>query len=40
MVHYRSADAGGHRVFYREAGDPIGAAMRDFLGRVAARRRQ
>ena len=22
MVHYRSADTGGHRVFYREAGEP------------------
>ena len=22
MIHYRSVDAGGHRVFYREAGDP------------------
>jgi pimeloyl-ACP methyl ester carboxylesterase len=22
MIHYRSADTGGHRVFYREAGEP------------------
>jgi hypothetical protein len=22
MVHYRSADTGDHRVFYREAGEP------------------
>jgi len=22
MVHYRTTDAGGHRVFYREAGEP------------------
>jgi pimeloyl-ACP methyl ester carboxylesterase len=22
MIHYRNADANGHKVFYREAGDP------------------
>jgi pimeloyl-ACP methyl ester carboxylesterase len=27
MVHYRSADTGGHRVFYREAGAPEGPAV-------------
>jgi pimeloyl-ACP methyl ester carboxylesterase len=27
MVHYRSADTGGHRVFYREAGQPENAAV-------------
>jgi pimeloyl-ACP methyl ester carboxylesterase len=27
MVHYRSADTGGHRVFYREAGEPENPAV-------------
>src|SRR5262249_51178973 len=27
MVHYRSADTGGHRVFYREAGEPRNPAV-------------
>ena len=27
MVHYRSADTGGHRVFYREAGAPQSPAV-------------
>jgi pimeloyl-ACP methyl ester carboxylesterase len=27
MVHYRSADTGGHRVFYREAGKPESPAV-------------
>jgi pimeloyl-ACP methyl ester carboxylesterase len=27
MVHFRSADTGGHRVFYREAGDPKSPAV-------------
>lgn len=27
MVHYRRADMGGHRVFYREAGDPESPAL-------------
>src|SRR5215468_315800 len=27
MVHYRRADTGGHRVFYREAGDPVNPAV-------------
>ena len=27
MIHYRSADAGGHRVFFREAGDPARPAL-------------
>jgi pimeloyl-ACP methyl ester carboxylesterase len=27
MVHYRSADTGGHRVFYREAGEPGNPAV-------------
>jgi len=27
MVHYRSADTGGHRVFYREAGEPRSPAV-------------
>src|SRR5262245_47698718 len=27
MVHYRSADTGGHRVFYREAGEPESPAV-------------
>ena len=27
MVHYRSADTGGHRVFYREAGEPAHPAV-------------
>jgi pimeloyl-ACP methyl ester carboxylesterase len=27
MIHYRSADTGGHRVFYREAGEPKNPAI-------------
>jgi len=27
MIHYRSADTGGHRVFYREAGEPANPAI-------------
>ena len=27
MIHYRSADTGGHRVFYREAGEPESPAV-------------
>ena len=27
MIHYRSVDTGGHRVFYREAGDPKAPAV-------------
>jgi pimeloyl-ACP methyl ester carboxylesterase len=27
MVHYRTADAGGHRVYYREAGEPKNPAI-------------
>ena len=27
MIHYRSADMGGHRVFYREAGEPRNPAV-------------
>jgi pimeloyl-ACP methyl ester carboxylesterase len=27
MVHYRTADTGGHRVFYREAGEPKNPAV-------------
>jgi pimeloyl-ACP methyl ester carboxylesterase len=27
MVHYRTADTGGHRVFYREAGEPANSTL-------------